>query len=292
MQGIQMAKKQISKVKGLKLEKQECVLEMARVLAKIPGVKAVVFGGLWDHDKADEHVDIDLKVCYLDRSPPATERLLKAAKQFTPNIQRFIPIKKKDPWKAIASLNVNSEKIDWHFQSLDKYADVIDEAKEGVFVWDKEYPPYGFPNSRYLGWIHHAVILHDPTHAFADLKKEVEQYPEALQKEIIQKCLWEAELFLPRAKKVAKRNEIFAAMNYITYVIVAITYILFALNKTYYFADKGAVNATDSFFIKPKNYAKRTINLLAHPGQGKALINSVKELEALFMETVNLISKN
>ena len=291
MQEIQEAKKQLSKA-GLPNAKCEHVLEMVRALATIPGVEAVALSGSQCYGRATRNSDIDLAICYFERSPPGKKRLLKAAEHFTPNIKRFAPIEKNHPLSGGASLNTKIGKIGWCYRSLDKSIEAIDAAKKGLFVWDKEYAPYGFSNAQYLAWFHYNIILYDPSQTFARLKKEVQQYPEPLQKATIEKCLWDILLIFKWLKKIVDRDDVYVAVSFIHCIVVEMTYVLFALNKEYYFADKYAIDKTESFSIKPKNYVRRIHNFLAQPGRGNDLKNSIRKLEDLVAELMELIPKS
>jgi hypothetical protein len=64
---------------------------------------------------------------------------------------------------------------------------------------------------------------------------------------------------------------------------------LFALNEVYFISDKNAVEAIESFNIRPANYSGATSHLLGEAGAtSEELVTTVERLASLVDEVVGL----
>lgn len=286
--------KSILQLKNFSNAKRKHVLEIANSLAKIPWVEAIALGGSYGRDTAKKNSDIDLELFYFDSHPPLLQQLEDVAKKFDSNAA----VINFNEWNILNKAIVITTKItvcELFCQNLDHLTNRINHAKQGFFDLGfntKDTMLNGFSNVRYLSWPYYNKIIYDPKKVIARLKKEVQQYPCFLQNAVVLQCLDKIAIFLfPRVKVLAYNNRIYAAVGYMRRIIIGLMHVLFALNQTYYFADKGAMKMIESFSLKPKDYVKRVNNLLAYPGQGKALKNSVEKLGELIHEIVELSTK-
>jgi hypothetical protein len=140
----------------------------------------------------------------------------------------------------------------------------------------------------YLADLQHNIALYDPNKIFARLKESIRTYPEALRQTIIQEHLWSIEFSHFNAQKLAKRGCIYGTIGCVTRIVAELTQVLFALNRIYFVTEKDALKTIESFLIKPKEYSARIDDILSSPGRDEALVESLKKLNEVIQEVINL----
>jgi len=271
-------------------EQRELVDSLARRLAEIPGVAAVVLGGSYARGAAVPGSDIDLGVFYFEAEPfdVAAVRALAASVNDVPDpvVTGFYVW---GPWvNGGAWLTIGGQRVDFLYRSLEHQARVIADANAGRFElhWGQQ-APFGFFGPTYLGELAICRPLFDPDGRVAALKREVAEYPEALRGAIVQAYLWQAEFSLESfAPKFAAHGEVLGAVGCLARLAHQLVLVLFALNRRYLVSDKTALAEIDGFELAPPGFRDRVSALLASPGREPAeLAAAVATAAGLVAET-------
>lgn len=263
------------------------------MLREFPEVVAIVLGGSHARGMAVANSDIDLGVFYSDEGglPIARLRQRVAEIPFT-SIIAFTELYEWGPWvNGGAWLDVEGERVDLIYRSIDHVHRVIDGAEHGDFeLHFGQQPPFGYFGPTYLGEVQIAIPLYDPGHRIAEAKQRVIEYPERLREEIVQRYLWSCEFaFDAFAEKYADREEVFLTTSTIARCVHALTLVLFALNRRHLVNDKTALAETSDFELAPKGYRSRVEALMAQPGASPAALRtSVAKCRELFREVRQL----
>lgn len=268
-------------------DKQHIVSEMCNALANIQGVQAICLGGSYARGTATANSDIDIGIYYSESYPPDIDDIRNLAKKFDPYVTTVTDFYEWGPWvNGGAWLNTHNGKIDWLYRNLDQVKRVLEDAEEGRFVWDyRQQPPFGFFSVTYLADLQHNIPLYDPRQLFLEFKNSIQNYPKALKQSLIREHLWSVEFSYFNAQKLANRNCIYGTVGCITRIASELTQVLFALNEIYFASEKGALKIIDSFSLKPQKYSIRINDILSCPGQGRAIIQSLKKLDDIIQET-------
>jgi hypothetical protein len=124
--------------------------------------------------------------------------------------------------------------------------------------------------------------LWDPQGTISALKQKINPYPETLQKALIQKFAWEIDFSLAIAGKSIERADVAYAAGCCFRSVMCMLQVLFALNKTHWLNEKGALALADAFAIKPATLQSRineSFRLLdANPDSIQEAIVALEEL--------------
>jgi hypothetical protein len=280
-------------VKQLSPEQRELVSSLAKQLAAIPGVQAVVLGGSHARECARPGSDIDLGVFYSDAAPFAIESVRELAEAVNdtagPTVTGFY---EWGPWvNGGAWLTVGGQRVDWIYRSLEHVERVIADAEAGRYeLHHAQQPPFGYFSGTYLGEIAVCVPLFDPEGRLELLKRRVADYPEALRRAVVQDFLWAAEFGLAAfAPKFAARADAYGTAACLTCAVNQLVLALFALNRKYPLNDKTALAEVAEFERAPREFAARVQETLAHTGDSSAeLAAAVENVAQLHRETAAL----
>jgi hypothetical protein len=266
---------------------------IARLLAEIEGVQAVVLGGSWARGTASPDSDLDLGIYYQPSAPPSVRELRRLAAALDPGRSAAQVTNFGDwgPWvNGGAWLDVEGRQVDWIYRDLDKVAQVIDDCVGGRPTCDYYLGhPHGFHNHVYLAEVHHCQPLHDPNGIVEALKSRVTPYPPALRQALIEKYLFDAAFMLDLGRKPAGRGDVFHVAGCLFRCAAALVQVLFALNERYFMNEKGAVAAIETFPRHPPSFASRVGAILGNPGgDAGSLCRSVAEMDSVLAETRDL----
>jgi predicted nucleotidyltransferase len=271
-------------------DKHHFVSAMCNALAGIPGIQAICLGGSYARGTATASSDIDIGIYYSEHCPPSIDAIRSLAKKFDPTVTTVTELYEWGPWvNGGAWLNTQNGKVDWLYRNLDQVNRVIEDALKGLFVWDfRQQPPYGFFSVTYLADLQHNIPLYDPKQIFVEFNNAIKVYPKPLKKSLIGEHLWSVEFSHLNAQKLADRGCIYGTVGCMTRIVSELTQVLFALNEVYFASEKEALKTIESFLAKPREYTNRINEILSYPGQGKALIQSLKKLGEIIRETIVL----
>ena len=275
----------------LEASKRTVVKEMVDALLKIKGVEIIVLGGSYARGMNKEGSDIDLGIYYAENCPLDIIALTELANSFSQSQDyEIVNLYEWGSWiNGGAWIHTKSGKIDWFYRNIDQVKKVILEATQGKFTWDYiQKPPYGFFSTMYLADIQNHEMIYDSKGIYAQLREAVQIYPEALRQVIIQKHLVSINGCFLVATQFVKKNCVYGTVGCITRIAAELTQLLFAFNRVYFATDKGALETIESFSLKPKGYVQRMQSILANPGKGRKLYNSLNKIKELSQEVIEL----
>ena len=268
---------------------QQIVAEVGRV----EGVKGIVLGGSRARGTHTSSSDIDLGIYYHPDAPPDLSHLSEIATQLDDEHRADVitGIGGWGPWiNGGGWLRVQSIPVDFLYRDLKKVRAIIEDCLNGkVEIFYQPGHPLGFVSSIYLAEVAVCQPLWDPEGRIAELKSKLHAYPDALQKALIQKFGWEISFSIDIARKSIARSDVTYAAGCCFRSVMCMLQVLFALNKTYWLNEKGAVALAETFARKPEMLQARineTFALLeANPG---SIQNAIAKLEELSKEISSL----
>lgn len=272
---------------------RQIVSDMVSELSKIPGIEAIVLGGSFASGFAQPDSDIDLGLLYSDEVPLPIDRLREiAGHSHDTDAPVVTELYEWGPWvNGGAWLTVRDQRVDWLYRSLERIQGVIERAETGDYETHyTQMPPFGFFGPTYLGELRIAIALHDPHDRFAALQAQVDTYPIALRRSIVDSQLWAVEFGLSAfASKFATRGDVYLVASSLARFAHQLVMVLFALNEHYPVNDKTALIEIDRFEIAPAGFRNRVESVLAEVGSSATeLAARVREFEALFREVLQL----
>jgi predicted nucleotidyltransferase len=253
---------------------------------QVEGVKAIVLGGSRARGTHTFSSDVDLGIYYHPASPFDLNALSNVATQLDDEHRANVitDIGGWGPWiNGGGWLRIQSHPVDFLYRDLEKVHTVIDDCLHGkVEVFYQPGHPFGFVSSMYLAEVAVCHPLWDPEGTIAELKKKIDPYPDSLQKALVQKFAWEINFSIDIARKSAERSDVTYAAGCCFRSVMCMLQVLFAINRTYWLNEKGAVALADTFSRKPERLPSRineTFRLLdANPQSIQSAITNLEEL--------------
>jgi hypothetical protein len=272
-------------------DKRAALAEVLDGVCAVRGVIAVALGGSYARGTQHPGSDIDLGLYYSESQPFVIEDIRQVAEQVATSPAVVTDFYEWGAWvNGGAWIPTRVGKVDFLYRNVDQVRRVIEDAHAGKVDLDFcRQPPYGFHGVTYLGETQVALPLYDPSNILIALKKAVASFPPALKHSIVREYLWGVEVTLLFAHDFATRADVYNTAGCLTRGLSYLTQVLFALNETYFIADKGAIEAIEAFPISPRTYADRVNQILARPGRTSVeLARAVASFEALFHDVVGL----
>jgi hypothetical protein len=276
-------------LRSLSDEQQSIVESFLADATHITGVTAIVLGGSHARGSARADSDIDLALYY--QVPFSVEQLTRIVSSIAIAAPIVTDFYEWGPWvNGGAWIQTAAGKVDLLYRSVDQVTKTIDEAHRGIYHHHYlQQPTFGFSSIVYLAETQYCRPLFDQTGILQQLKQRVATYPPALKTRVVESHLRTAEFTLIHAKDFARRGDTFNTVGCLGRIAYFLTHVLFALNETYYFGDKGSIEALTSFPLQPPDTANRIAATLAvRSTETNSLIQSVSSLETLFQDVVGL----
>lgn len=278
------------------MDTETLIQNIVSEIKSVSGVKAIVVGGSRARGTHTPSSDIDLGIYYDPSQPLDLVALGKVATQLDDEhrIDVITGFGGWGPWiNGGGWLRIQSMPVDLLYKDLDKIRTYIDACLNGkVEIFYQGGHPHGFVTSIYLSEIALCKPLWDPEGIIAELKEKVYPYPEALQKAIFYSFAWEIDFSVMIARKSIERADVHYAAGSCFRAVMCMLQVLFALNKEYWLNEKGAINITDRFAIKPANFRSRVGEIYklldASP---EAIEKAVTLLKGLSGEVYELLPK-
>lgn len=278
------------------MDTETLIQNIVSEIKSVSGVKAIVLGGSRARGTHTPSSDIDLGIYYDPSQPLDLVALGKVATQLDDEhrIDVITGFGGWGPWiNGGGWLRIQSMPVDLLYKDLDKIRTYIDACLNGkVEIFYQGGHPHGFVTSIYLSEIALCKPLWDPEGIIAGLKEKVYPYPDALQKAIFYSFAWEIDFSVMIARKSIERADVHYAAGSCFRAVICMLQVLFALNKEYWLNEKGAINITDRFAIKPANFRSRVEEIYklldASP---EAIEKAVTLLKGLSGEVYELLPK-
>jgi predicted nucleotidyltransferase len=258
------------------------IQEIVEAVRQVEGVKAIVLGGSRARGTHTTSSDIDLGIFYDPDSPLDLNALGDVATKLDDEHRANVitAIGGWGPWiNGGGWLKIQSHPVDFLYRDLAKVKASINACLNGKMeIFYQPGHPLGFVSSMYLA---EAAVCHplwDPEGIISQLKSKIEPYPDSLQKALIQKFAWEINFSLEIARKSIERSDVTYAAGCCFRSVMCMLEVLFAINKTHWLNEKGAVALADTFARKPAMLQPRmneTFQLLDENPQSiqRAIVN-------------------
>jgi predicted nucleotidyltransferase len=272
--------------------KQEFLQRTVDTVAGLEGVAAIVLGGSYARGTHHVHSDLDLGLYYSEAAPFSIAEIQRVARQCSDGTPPVVTdFYEWGPWvNGGAWIQTPVGKVDFLYRNIEHVERTIQEARQGVSHHDyNQQPPFGFYSVIYLAETQVCLPLFDPHATLARLKREVAIYPPKLQQAIVTNALWGAEFSFLFARQFAAVADVYNTVGCLARIAGFLTQALYALNKTYFISDKGALAALAQFPCCPSAYVERVTAVFARPGSTQAqLEQTVNALHTLWREVVGL----
>jgi len=271
------------------------IQEIVNEVKQVEGVQGIVLGGSRARGTHIATSDVDLGIYYDPDSPLDVNALGKVATQLDdahrPDV--ITEIGGWGPWiNGGGWLQIQSYPVDFLYRDLRKVGAVIDDClHEKVEMFYQPGHPFGFVSSIYLAEVAVCQLLWDPADILAALKKKIIPYPVALQKALVQKFAWEINFSIQIARKSTERLDVTYAAGCCFRSLMCMLQVLFAVNKTYWLNEKGAVALAETFPRKPESLRARVNETFrALDANPPALQKAIATLEELSKDIHALLS--
>ncbi|MBV9674112.1 MAG: nucleotidyltransferase domain-containing protein [Verrucomicrobia bacterium] len=268
------------------------VSKIASRLQAIPNILAVVLGGSCARRTALPGSDLDIGIYYHENHPPDIEKIRTVARTIAvagtePIVSGFYDW---GPWvNGGAWIRTEQGNVDFLFRNVVQVMRTIEEAKQGKYDHDfHQQPTFGFTSIIYLAEVCCLVPLYDTNNLTQMLKKSIETYPPCLKQKIVHNSLWSAEFTLVHAYTFAKRADNWNTICSLGKIGFYLLQTLYALNETYYFGDKGALQGAEVFTVKPAHFQLHW-SIIFDPSGALSLIARVDAAANLWSSVADLV---
>ncbi|TMQ23134.1 MAG: nucleotidyltransferase domain-containing protein [Deltaproteobacteria bacterium] len=239
--------------------------ELARQLASVGGVVAVVLGGSRARGTHRPDSDTDLGVFYRGELDVPALRALAA--DVTGE-----PVEVTDPggwgpWvNGGAWLTLRGERVDWIYRDLERVHRVWNDCERGRYeVGIQAGHPLGYYSHTYAGEVALCRVLADPSGELGALQARTRHYPPALGDALV-RGLWEADFMMMGARYGAAGADPTFAAGCLFRAIGVACHALHGHARQWLTHEKGMVTATARLPQAPQGFAERAHAVLAAVG--------------------------
>ena len=237
------------------------IQKIVEEVKQVEGIKAIVLGGSRARGTHTTSSDIDLGIYYHPDTPLDLKTLRAVATRLDDEHRADVitPVGGWGPWiNGGGWLKVQSQPVDFLYRDLEQVRAKIEDCLDGkVEIFYQPGHPLGFVSSMYLAEVAVCQPLWDPAGSISELKRKIDPYPDALKNALLQKFAWEIQFSLQIARKGAERSDVTYVAGCCFRSVMCMLQVLFALNKTHWLNEKGAVAAASNFTRKPEGLQSR-----------------------------------
>jgi len=256
--------------------------DMAARLARVPGVCAVTLGGSRARGTHTADSGVDLGV-YYRRDELDLDALGELARDVTGEKTDVAGPGGWGPWvDGGAWLTVEGSAVDWILRDVDRVAEQCARAVRGEFAFHPQPGhPLGFLDVAYAGEVATAVVLADPAGTLDRLRAEVDPYPPALARAMVEN-LWQARFLTDAAAKGARRGDTAYVGLCAGTALLLCAHAWHAVAGVWVTNEKGLVPHVARLGLDTGGFAEEATSLMAALGGEPAdLRESVSELARL-----------
>ncbi|GAA3421642.1 nucleotidyltransferase domain-containing protein [Streptosporangium vulgare] len=247
---------------------------LARRLAQVPGVVAVVLGGSRARGTHRPDSDIDLGLYYRGDLDVTALRALAARETGEPT--ELTEPGGWGPWVDGGGwLTIDGQRVDWIYRDLDRVHRIWADCQEGRYeVGVQAGHPLGFHSHAYAGEVALCRVLADPTGELSDLRERTRTYPEALGTALVN-GLWEADFSVALARYGAAGTDPAYAAGCLFRAVGVACQALHGHAGEWLVNEKGMVASTGRLPTAPRDFAARARRLFGHVGESTRQIEQV-----------------
>lgn len=249
---------------------EQLLQEMARELAAVDGVVAVVLGGSRARGTHLPDSDFDLGL-YYDHETLDLVALEDVAHRWAGQPVDIAPPGMWGPWvDGGAWLNVEGTAVDWILRDVDRVRKQCHRVQRGEFAFHSQAGhPFGFLDVAYAGEAVTAVPLVDPENVMAGLRDLVTPYPETLRAAVID-SLWQVDFLLDGAGKGAKRGDAVYVALCASHAVLLVAHAWHAAAREWAINEKGLALNVANLDIDSRGFTDIAAGALAHIGRQPA----------------------
>lgn len=240
---------------------------MARELADVDGVEAVVLGGSRARGthRPDSDVDVGL---YYDRARLDTGALERLAREWAGQPVDVAPPGGWGPWvDGGAWLNLDGIAVDWILRDLARVEEQCRRAGRGEFdVFTQPGHPFGFLDVAYAGEVAVDRPLAGRTELLDRLRALVTPYPTALRDALIHRQ-WQFDFLLDSAVKAAKAGDVAYVMLCATNAVMIAAHAWHALAGSWVTNEKALVTGVARLELDTHGFADAAARGLSSKGR-------------------------
>jgi predicted nucleotidyltransferase len=264
---------------------------LTKVLAVVPGVRALVLGGSRGRGTATEDSDYDIGLYYEAALPLDVGALRQVVAMLDDRGAQaeITTIGGWGPWiNGGGWLSIAGSRVDLLYRDLDLVSEVIGECQAGRFTCHYQPGhPHGFITTIYAAEVSCCRPLFDPHGVLQSLKQLTTPYPAKLRSALVARFLWEAQFALDNARHGRGRTDTNYTAGCCFRAVASLCQALAALNGEYLLNEKGAVGFVDRLPTCPSAFASRVAALFGNIGSG-APAAALDEAKTLIGETAAL----
>jgi hypothetical protein len=239
--------------KGFAMHNDPLLARIVPVLAKVPGIDAIVLGGSRARGTANDASDYDVGLYFSAADPIDTGRLLSAARDVVddPATAAVTPIGGWGPWIVGGGwLSVAGRKVDLLYRNVEAVAQVIAACCAGdISMHYQPGHPHGFCSAIWMGEIALCQPLHDPSETIVRLKRATSPYPKQLGDVLVRRFHWEIQFSIENAELAVARGEQTHVAGCVYRALACLAQTMFALNERYLVNEKGALQEAAEFSL-------------------------------------------
>jgi nucleotidyltransferase-like protein len=272
------------------------LLPLVEDLKTVPGVQAIVLGGSRARGSGDAASDTDLGIYYDPESPLDTAALNQVASRHDDRkeVGLATSIGGWGPWiNGGGWLRVDGSAVDLLYRDTSKVRSVIDNCIAGqIEVAYQPGHPLGFLSSIYAAEAAVGQVIWDPGGWVANSKDRLNDYPEALRRELVRRFGFEAGFCLLIAEKPVRRADVTYVAGCVFRAVSSLLIVLFALNREHWLNEKGALHLAGRFRIVPPEFCERVEAIwLSVINDSDALTGAMTMIRGLNDEVKALVEK-
>ena len=258
--------------------------KITRELKKCKGVEGVVLGGSRATGTATETSDIDIGIYY--KHDKIDYKQLNEAATKLDDEHRENLICKEGEWGKWVNfggwLTVDGTPVDLIFRDLKRVQHIIEQTEKGEFKPHYQTGhPHAYLSVMYRGELAVCQVLYSKEKTFRELKKQAENYPQALQAAVISFFRFEAGFSCMLARKSLQEQDSYYVTGHLFRAVSALNQVIFAINSCWCLNEKKAVRRIDGMENRPSDYSTRIEEIFRYD---QGLEHAVELLEKLMNE--------
>ena len=235
-------------------------------LSSLPCVEGIVLGGSRARGTHTEDSDIDIGIYYNSElfDLTAINQIATGLDDENRNNLVVPPGAWGDWINGGGWLVINGYHVDLILRDIKRVEQIMKDTEQGIVTANYQTGhPHGYISAMYRGELAISKIQYANGENFSEFKKQVEYYPSALQKGLMEFFMFEAGFSLMFAENNMDKDDVSYVWGHCFRIISCLNQVLFAVNREYCINEKKAVKMIEDFKIKPSNYKERVHKVIS-----------------------------